>query len=77
MEMEVVSRSILRPIVFDARGIGTIPKPFATTYATDWFHGFYQVVEDNVTSEKGIRVDLAQNERLKTILDALEVNMAT
>jgi hypothetical protein len=66
-----------RPIVFDARGIGTIPKPFATTYATDWFHGFYQVVEDNVTSEKGIRVDLAQNERLKTILDALEVNMAT
>jgi hypothetical protein len=65
-----------RPIVFDARGIGAIPKPFATTYATDWFHGFYQVVEDNVTSEKGLRVDLVQNELLKTILDALEVNLA-
>jgi hypothetical protein len=65
----------VRPIVFDARGIGNFPKPFATIYATDWFHGFYQVVEDNVTSGKGLRVDLAQNERLKVILDALEANV--
>jgi hypothetical protein len=66
-----------RPIAFDACGIGRIPKPFAITYATDWFHGFYQVVEDNVTSDKGLKIDLAQNERLRAILDGLEENLAT
>jgi hypothetical protein len=64
-----------RPVVYDAGGIGPVPKPFATISATDWFHGFYRVVEANATSEQGIKVDLVQNERLKTILDGLRADL--
>jgi hypothetical protein len=65
-----------RPIVFDARNIGPTPKPFSVNYVSDWMHGFFKVVEDNATSEQGVKVDLVQNERLKTILDALDAGSA-
>lgn len=60
-----------RPITYDASAIGTPPKPFAQMYISDWFHGFYQVVEDNAVSTSGLRVDLKQNERLGAILNTL------
>jgi len=60
-----------RPIAFDASGIGEEPKKFAEMYATDWFHAFDRVVEDNAKSKQGITVDLAQNQHLKAILDGL------
>ena len=61
-----------RAIVYDASGIGPVPKNFAETYATDWFHGFDRVVEENAKSEQGVTIDLAQNQQLKSILDALD-----
>jgi hypothetical protein len=60
-----------RPIVFNASGIGRQPKKFAETYATDWFHGFDRIVEDNAKNEQGVTVDLAQNQNLRAILDGL------
>jgi len=60
-----------RPVVFDAAGIGPVPKNFAEVYATDWFHGFDRVVEENAKSEQGVTIDLAQNQRLRSILDGL------
>lgn len=60
-----------RPVAYDASAIGTVPKPFAEMYISDWFHGFYQVVEDNAANISGLRVDLKQNERLGAILNIL------
>jgi hypothetical protein len=60
-----------RPVAYDARAIGREPATFAHTYATDWFHGFYRVVEDNATSASGVTVDLAQNARIGAILAGL------
>lgn len=62
-----------RHVTFDASAIGPEPKPFAQTFVSDWFHGFYQVVEDNAVSTSGLRVDLKQNERLGAILDTLRL----
>jgi len=60
-----------RGMAFDGSGIGPMPKLFAEAYATDWFHAFDRVVEDNAKSEQGVTVDLVQNQRLKAILDGL------
>ena len=60
-----------RPIVYDARNLREEPKPFAMDYYTDWFNGFYKVVEDNALTMSGIQVDVVQNTRLKAILDGL------
>ena len=60
-----------RQIAHDASAIGAVPTPFAQTFVSDWFHGFYQVIEDNVVNTSGLRVDLKQNERLGAILDTL------
>jgi hypothetical protein len=60
-----------RGMTFNGSGIGPAPKPFAQAYATDWFHAFDRVVEDNAKSEQGVTVDLVQNQRLKAILDGL------
>ncbi len=60
-----------RSVTFDATAIGPKPTNFAVTYTTDWYHGFYRVVEDNAKSEQGVTIDLEQNQRLKTILDGL------
>jgi hypothetical protein len=65
-----------RPTVFDARSIGETPAAFAHTYATDWFHGFYKVVEDNATSVAGVNVNIAQNEKLGRILLGLRPPVA-
>jgi hypothetical protein len=65
-----------RPIVFDALSIGETPASFAHTYATDWFHGFYKVVEDNAVSTAGVTVNLAQNEALGRILHDLRPSVA-
>ncbi len=62
-----------RPVTFDAKGLGTQAKPFASQYASAWFAGFYKIVEDNATSAEGIQVDLGQNDRLKAIIDGLRV----
>ncbi len=60
-----------RPVAYDARAITREPATFAHTYATDWFHGFYRVVEDNAKSASGVTVDLAQNARIGAILAGL------
>ena len=61
-----------RPVSHDARAIAQVPVTFAHTYATDWFHGFYRVVEDNAKSASGVTVDLEQNARIGAILAALQ-----
>lgn len=61
-----------RPISFDAKSIGSSPTAFGHTYATDWFHGFYRVVEDNAKSAAGVTIDLEQNGRLGAILAGLQ-----
>jgi len=61
-----------RPVTFDARSIGPTPAAFGHTYATDWFHGFYRVVEDNAKSAAGVTIDLEQNGRLGAILTGLQ-----
>ncbi|MDO9428512.1 MAG: virulence factor SrfC family protein [Methylobacterium sp.] len=61
-----------RPVAYDARTIGSAPAPFGHTYATDWFHGFYRVVEDNAKSAAGVTIDLEQNGRLGAILTGLD-----
>jgi hypothetical protein len=65
-----------RPVSYDARSIGQAPATFAHTYATDWFHGFYRVVEDNAKSASGVTVDLAQNARIGAILAGLQARAA-
>jgi hypothetical protein len=60
-----------RPIAYDASAITTPPPPFGQRFVTDWFHGFYRVVEDNAVSDGGLMVDLKQNERLGAILGSL------
>ncbi|GJE40771.1 virulence factor SrfC family protein [Methylobacterium persicinum] len=65
-----------RAIAFDARSITQAPAPFAHTYATDWFHGFYRVVEDNAKSASGVTIDLAQNARIGAILAGLQARAA-
>ncbi|AWV14848.1 virulence factor SrfC [Methylobacterium sp. XJLW] len=65
-----------RPVSYDARSIGQAPATFAHTYATDWFHGFYRVVEDNAKSASGVTIDLAQNARIGAILAGLQARAA-
>ncbi|WP_336489987.1 virulence factor SrfC family protein [Methylobacterium nigriterrae] len=65
-----------RPVTYDARTIAQTPTSFGHTYITDWFHGFYRVVEDNAKSAAGVTVDLEQNGRLGAILAALETRAA-
>jgi hypothetical protein len=65
-----------RPVSYDARTIGQAPATFAHTYATDWFHGFYRVVEDNAKSASGVTIDLAQNARIGAILAGLQARAA-
>jgi hypothetical protein len=65
-----------RPIVFDASGLGSEPKSFGADYVSDWFAGFYRIIEQNATAAEGVQVDIAQNQRLKTILDGLKTTSA-
>ncbi len=65
-----------RPVGHDARSIAQAPATFAHTYATDWFHGFYRVVEDNAKSASGVTIDLAQNARIGAILAGLQARAA-
>jgi hypothetical protein len=59
------------PVVFDASGLTETPRNFAETYAVDWQHGFYKVLEDNAKDVAGITIDLEQNAKLKDVLDVL------
>ncbi|WP_261925938.1 putative virulence factor [Methylorubrum sp. GM97] len=65
-----------RPISYDARAITQAPATFAHAYATDWFHGFYRVAEDNAKSASGVTIDLEQNARIGAILSGLQPRVA-
>lgn len=65
-----------RPISHDARAITQAPATFAHAYATDWFHGFYRVAEDNAKSASGVTIDLEQNARIGAILSGLQPRVA-
>ena len=65
-----------RPVSYDARAITRQPVTFAHTYATDWFHGFYRVIEDNAKSASGVTIDLEQNARIGAILAGLQPRAA-
>lgn len=60
-----------RPVPYDARSIGSEPKLIGQLYATDWFHGFYKVAEENAMRRGSGGTDMRQNERLRTVLDGL------
>ena len=63
-----------RPVVFDAGGIRATPRPFANDFATDWFHGYLNTVEDNAKSADNVTIDLEMNGKLKVILEGLDLS---
>ncbi len=65
-----------RANVFDASGLGKNPKPFADDFVSDWLTSLYKVVEDNAVSDQSGVIDIVENNKLKVILDGLDVSTA-
>jgi hypothetical protein len=60
-----------RPIAHDARAIGAEPVPFGEDFVADWVFAFFRLVEENASSQDGLKVDIEQNARIGAVVKAL------
>ncbi|MCD2176109.1 virulence factor SrfC family protein [Rhizobium sp. C4] len=65
-----------RPTLGNCDGLPKVRRDFSYLALSEWMYAFHQMVSDNVTSGEGFAVNLEQNERLRVILDALDIFVA-
>jgi hypothetical protein len=67
------SRPVFRPreAAHDARAIGPEPVPFGEDFVADWVFAFFRLVEENASSQDGLRVDVEQNARIGAVVRML------
>ena len=60
-----------RPIAHDARAIGPDPVAFGEDFVADWVFAFFRLVEDNASSQDGLKIDVDQNALIGAVVKAL------
>jgi hypothetical protein len=55
--------------------LGSEKETFAYLGLSEWMYAFHQLVRDNVLAGEGLVIDVAENERLKAILAAIDASV--
>jgi len=61
-----------RPTLSNCDGLPKERRDFSYLALSEWMYAFHQMVTDNVTSGNGFTINVEQNERLRTIIVALD-----
>lgn len=64
-----------RAVAYRADGLPSQPVPYRQNYFDDWTFGFYQTVQDNARSGDDGYINVVQNKRLGSILEAIDASL--